>query len=91
MLLTLFARLTYVSVLLILYTLSLSIYLYYILIVNRNYFSNNYIIIAKGVTLVYSLHDIDIVYVIRTHLGGGTHDVVHWGNVIQWYTASFLP
>ncbi len=26
-----------------------------------------------------------------THLGAGAHDVVHWGNVPKWYTASCSP
>ncbi len=37
------------------------------------------------------MHNIDIVYVILTHLGAGTHDVVHWGNAPKWYIASCSP
>ncbi len=74
----------------ILYTLSLSIYLCYLLIVKRNNFSNNYIIITKG-TLMCSMYDLNIVYVILTHLGAGTNDVVQWGNAPKWFTASCSP
>ncbi len=40
--------------------------------------------------LVCLIHDIDIVYVIRTHLVSGAHDV-HWENALKWYTASCSP
>ncbi len=40
------------------------------------------------------MHDIDIVYVILTHLGAGTHDVVigeiHW-NSVQYYVSPDNP
>ncbi len=71
----------------ILYTLSLSIDLYYLLIVKRNYFSNNYIIITKGVPCYghrYSLR-------IRTHLGAGAHGVVHWGKCAKMVYSIMLP
>ncbi len=29
---------------------------------------------------LYDIH-VDIVYVIRIHLGAGAHDIVQWGNV----------
>ncbi len=69
----------------ILYTFTLSICLYYLLTI-----SNNCIFITKS-TLVCWIHDIDILNMIRTHLGAGGHDVVHLGNAPKWYTASCPP
>ncbi len=72
----------------ILYRLSLSIYLYYFLMAQRNYFSKTYIIITKSASwCVWCM----IVYVLLTHLGASTYDVVHWGNVPKRYTASCYP
>ncbi len=37
------------------------------------------------------MYNIDIINVIRTHLGASAHDVVHWGNASKWHTALCSP